>query len=766
MTLQEFKQIVSDIASFSDDEYDIVSDMHTGEIIFERGGRALSINIIEDEEGRKFVLSNGISIPYRIYLAKELARLDVLASKMLQHHQSMSNCYVDPMVCLYEQGASCNGKGMDVLSKECGNTALVGSKLCFVTADAGHGKSMLLHEYQHKQAKEYLAGTTNFLFWHIDLHGRDLVRLNEAIMYDLAELRFSGLYYSSILTLIRRHLIILGIDGFDELAAEKGGEGALNSLSNLVSQMQGRGVLVAASRRAFFNSQDFVRRSGLLKRNVGMECVFDELKITNWRKEQCIKYLDCFTYNESDYEQLLSVLKEESHPLLERPYLFTKMVAYSYNDNISPFEFVTLGRSNLESINDIIEAFIYREVDKWTDRNKETGKPYLSFDQHIRLLSEVALEMWHSQKETIALDNLQLILTLLFDEWKIPVDLQPVVIRMVESHAMLVNVEGEDKLRKFDHPEFRNFFLARALQNILEESVKLANFKKVRAFLYIAQLPDPVAQYLSTRLDENNIMCIVNALLSIRKKEWKPSYLQSNIGTLLPFILDNITPQAKLLVSDRITFTSLIFENKSISNLTFRECSFVNVSFKNTHLKDVSFEKCDFTGLTCCNASGNVFDNVHISQDCSISELVLTAGEGEIDREYSPHRIHYKLNQLGIDCGSSEEHPALVETQCATEFYKLVKRLLNKFTKSTCLYESNIQELPIFNFNRPNVVLGEIIPLLVKYDILEMRENKKTRQAGTTAWVLTNYDISEIFLAEDDGSHILAKFWHEVKEHD
>lgn len=766
MTPQEFDFIIRDISSFADDEHDIIADNHSGEIVFDRNGQTISLKITEDEDGRKLVRYNDVYTPFKTFLAKDLARLDLLASKMLQKNQTELNFYVDPKVTLYEQGNNQEGEGLEILSLECNSPALVGSKLCFVTADAGHGKSMLLHRFQYNQAINYLAGKTNYLFWHIDLHGRDLVRLNEAIMYDLGELRMTGLYYSSILTLMRRHLIVLGIDGFDELAAEKGGEGALNSLSSLVSQMEGRGVLIAASRRAFFYSQDFVRRSGLLKKNIGGGCIFDELKLSNWHKEQCVQYLNFYTFGESDYNKLISVLKEDSHPLLERPYLFTKMVSYSYEDNISPFEFVTQGKNNLDSINDIIEAFIYREVDKWAQCNRETGNPYLSFEQHIKLLSEVALEMWHSQRDVITLDNIQLILTILFDEWKIPADIQPTIIRMVESHAMLVNVDGRDALRRFDHLEFKNFFLSRALQSMLEESVKTNEFRSIQGFLYISQLPDSVAQYLSSRIKAEYVLTIVEGLLAMRKKEWKPSYLQTNIGTLLPFILDGHHIESEILVTNKITFSSLIFENKTLENITFKDCSFVNISFKNTKLKNIKFDNCVFSGLRIWYECGNNFDNVDILDNSQISELSLNYGDEEPVKEYSPNLIFMMLPMIGINCNKQDDNIPNIGEQGKDEFYKLVKRLLNRFSKSTSLYESNIRKLPYYNFNKPDVVLNEIIPLFVKYDIIEERENKNTRQAGTTAWVLKHYDIPEIFKAEDDSRHELFAFWYEVKHHE
>ena len=265
MTPEAFENIKRDLASFADDENEMVCD-DRGNVIFERHGKLLSIQIKEDEDGRKFVNYNGIEIPYRLFLAKELSHLDILASKILQRKYQEELSYVDSNVILMSIDQQRQGKAMPLLYEESKNTALIGTKISFVTADAGHGKSMLLRHFQYSQAQKYLDNNTNFLFWHIDLHGRDLVRLNEAIMYELGELRMPGLYFSSILTLMRHHLIVLGIDGFDELAAEEGGETALNSLSSLVSQMQGKGVLIAASRRAFFNSQDYLRRTNILNR--------------------------------------------------------------------------------------------------------------------------------------------------------------------------------------------------------------------------------------------------------------------------------------------------------------------------------------------------------------------------------------------------------------------------------------------------------------------------------------------------------------------
>ena len=82
MTPEAFENIKRDLASFADDEHEMVCDGR-GNIIFERHGQLLSIQILEDEDGRKFVKYNDVEIPYRKFLAKELSHLDVLASKIL-----------------------------------------------------------------------------------------------------------------------------------------------------------------------------------------------------------------------------------------------------------------------------------------------------------------------------------------------------------------------------------------------------------------------------------------------------------------------------------------------------------------------------------------------------------------------------------------------------------------------------------------------------------------------------------------------------------
>lgn len=758
MNLNKFNEIVKDIQSFADDEYEVISEPKTGEIVFNRNRETISIFVYEDENEMALVKCDGIEIPYIKYLKERLAQLDILATRLTQKYtkefENKQDDFINPKSILYNEiDDTKEDYALETLEKEIGSQFYNGTKICFVTADAGHGKSMVLKEFQHKKATEYLNNESKYLFLHIDLHGRNLARLNEAIMFELGEMRIQGLYYQSIITLAKKKLIVFGIDGFDELAVEIGGEEALGSLSSFVKLLDGNGVLIAASRRTFFDTQNYIKQIGFRNR-IGSGCLFNEMKIKNWDKEQCVQYLDKYTFNESDYDDLSNMLRPEN-PLLARPYLFTKLVNLSYDDNIPPKEFVKKSDNQLDTISGIIDAFIKREVAKFSPKDEISGKPHLTFDQHVTFLATVAEEMWDNKKDYISKEHLQLLLTILLQEWNIEEDVKHKVIRMVESHALLVSTNGID--RKFDHEEFKNYFLSIAFKNKVFDAIQTGKWDKVYRFLFNAQLPDTVADYFAKKLNNESKIEIVKGLLSIVKKEWKPTYIQPNIGTLIPYILDDVQIIEVVAINELI-FSSLVFESKRLRNISFIDCTFTNISFRTTDFENIQFDNCTFSGLRIVGK--NRFVGVNMC-NCTINDLSYSDDGQEYVSEYSPIQIHKLLEEYGI---TSKDGFEKVEYYEPTEFYKTVKKFINKFSKTTWIYKKNIEESSRYISNNSKMVIDEIIPLLENYGIITAHTDSKTKQALTVSYGL-NYEISEILKAEDDTRSKLNSFWIEVKKH-
>lgn len=757
------KDIISDLQSFADDEKDIIIEPD-GNVIFSRLGNIVNFKLHQGESGT-FVEYNDARVPYRTFLAKEIARLDLLAARIVEKRHNIEP-FIDANSKLNTYSNKTEGKGLFLLEKEGANPLVFGTKVTFVTADAGHGKTVLLREFQKQQAENYLKGSSNFLFWHIDLQGRDLVRLNEAIMYDLGELRFSGLYYSSIITLIKHNLIVLGIDGFDELAAEVGGEMALGSLSSLVALMEGQGVLIAASRRTFFNTQDYIKRTKFLQSKIPHECAFNELRISDWTEKENLEYLSYFFENPVNvYEDIVRSLKSKEHPLLTRPYLFTKIVKVLKEDKINASDFITADGNPLDSLNDVIEAFVRREVSKWKDTDKETGKPYLTFEQHMELLSIIAQEMWESQTDLISVETIQFLLSYYLDNWKIEEKLKPIIIRMSESHALLIPVENKDNFRKFDHLEFKNFFIAKSLISLLENFLESGNANPVRKFLSIAQLPDSVARYCTKRVESANIPGLINRFNKLVSDEWKPTYLQANIGTLIPFILDGYR-DSPISVEHKITFSSLIFETKSLYNIKFNSCNFINISFKDTNLNNITFSGSTFNEIRIFEDSNNSFNNV-VFDSCVISAIILIDDQETNYAEYSPKGINSELTRLGFIVKEENEIEQRQQEIIVVnpQFKKYVKKFLTKFNTSTYQYEKDIHEDLSYS-GHSTTIIEEVIPLLVEFEIIEFKETQKSKQANTRAWRLISRDIPAIFQGEDNPSSPLYKFWMDVNSHE
>ena len=767
MKFTYINQVRTELSTFADDVDDVVYEAN-GSITFEKQGQIVQLQLIEKNE-KLAIKYEGKEYRYKEFLAFGLAHLDVFAKRILQYDNAEEEqLYVDPDAVLVKINGQQQGKAKDVLQNECDNPAWLGARLVFVTADAGHGKSFLLRQFQREQARKYLEKKTDYLFWHIDLHGRELVRLNEAIMYELSALRITGLYYNSIITLIKNGLIILGIDGFDELAAEKGGDVALGSLTNLVTELGGDGIIVAASRRTFFNTQDYVQRAGLMNQRVNADCEFNEIRLQNWGENQCVSYLNCYYPDaQQEYNYLKGLFPSSAnHPLLERPFLFTKIVKFAYQDDKTPYEFVSHGGGNdLDSINNIIGAFVKREVYKWSTTEKDTGKPYLDFDQHMRLLSEVANEMWVEQKDNISIDTIAFLLTILFDEWKTDVSLRPRITKMAESHALLPISSAGDKYRRFDHDEFRNYFLSLAFSKNIKSCIEKQNYAPSFSFIKIAQLPDTVSQYLILQLKKEEMEAALNGLLNLCQTEIKSTYAQPNIGTLVPFFLDQIQPAEMMVIAGKVVFSSLVFENKRIANVTFKDCTFINISFNNTQMENVRFDTCTFSDIRFNNIShNNSFKNVQIEDNCMVNKVTIFVTASDYFSEFSPNNINTLLAEQGI---SRQKDEVVVPSRVVVnpDFRKTVKRFLNKYNSSSYQYEKNIKDDPLCNSRKCDMILDEIIPMLINHGILEEVVNSKTQQASTRAWRLKHYNVSDIYKAEEDESSPLYSFWQEVNSH-
>src|SRR5690606_8788609 len=92
-----------------------------------------------------------------------------------------------------------------------------------------------------------------------------------------------------LIRLLQYRLLVLAVDGFDELAAERGSTDALGALALLVRQVEGSGTIVAASRRTCFDSRDYLKRTGMLRAAVSSDCEFHQIDLLNWGRDEVVE---------------------------------------------------------------------------------------------------------------------------------------------------------------------------------------------------------------------------------------------------------------------------------------------------------------------------------------------------------------------------------------------------------------------------------------------------------------------------------------------
>jgi hypothetical protein len=761
--MDEFRK---DVASFADDE-STVEILQDGTMTFERLGVERIAQVRRTTTGPLSVQIDGNTYSHRRFLADYLSNLSTMADRLIDKREHVKE-YIDSPANLQSFSLdSRSGKTMDLLDHICKSPSPFSTRLAFVTADAGQGKTVALQEYQRKTAVSYSKGESDFLFWHVDLQGRQLVRLNEALMGDLGDLRMTGIYMPSIIRLIKHGLIVLAIDGFDELAVEQGSVDALGALSALVAKLDGEGTIIAASRRTFFDTDDYVKRSRIISRGDTPACEIDQLQILPWTDKENSSYLKRVAPNGingyGNEAETLQVFRDavggtNDHPLLTRPFLFTFAVKSAMKGlDKSAVLGIQAGTSPdaMESVKKFVDALIERDVmHKW--RSKE-GKPYLTCEQHKVLLAEVAYEMWSQQRDRIRVDTLEQITSSLLDLWDTSSPRQ--VVSSVKMHALLPpSYGGNSDYRKFDHPEFQNYFLAVAFMEHAKDAIAKQSYMPLSRFLSIAQMPESVGRYSCMILRESDSDSDVESLIKLLEEavrnERRPTFLQLNVGAITPYLMHGIIPLNNTIFDANVPFSKLAFEGTTLQKRAFRHGILTSSSLQRTNWKTVEFRECVFT--ECTFDIESTYADVRFV-DCDLQSIAVFENGEEIQREYVPSRIRSLLLRVGIEVVETEAKFTVAEDHSLqSEGRTLLQKFLRIFRRTTFAFEDGIDTK--FG-NEATIVKDQLIPILEEFGILVEKKHtsggKKMRK-----WQLER--SFEQVLQSEGGNNRLPGFWQRI----
>lgn len=291
--------------------------------------------------------------------------------------QAVSNVKIDTIL-LGEQNSD-DSESHEINVQERADRASVPSKsftsVFFVVGDAGMGKTEHLLGLARDRARLVEEeGSEAPLYLFVSSAGRALSNLDDAINTSLSITRILDSQSAKILC--KNGLLVLIVDGFDELLGSSGYDNPLGSLEGWFRDLRGRGVMIASARSSYYMTR--YRRSLSEVTNLNVEHVI--ANIQPWGQENIVRFLKSCGVEQDCYKDL----SNRDWKLLSIPF-FAKAFATWCTTSSSE---VAVSGGIFEVV---VGQYLERESKKILDQN---NSPILSLAELQVLFSEFA-EMMH-----------------------------------------------------------------------------------------------------------------------------------------------------------------------------------------------------------------------------------------------------------------------------------------------------------------------------------------------------------------------------------
>ncbi|MBW7913513.1 MAG: hypothetical protein H3C54_07425 [Taibaiella sp.] len=682
MNITDFKRIVT---SFADNANDV--EISKGQLTAIIRNEAISAQI-KEIDANLFVIEDDEVFKSIDWIANRLANLEQLANRITTYIEPIPN-FIDSTGQLLDdinidptESLRTTTNVTEILSDKLSDTIPGTTQVTYLTSDAGEGKTTIINHLARSVASEYIHKRKKWLLVPIPLGGRPFLRFDDIVVASFVNrLRFRFFYYESFLELVKLGLIVPAFDGFEEMFMEGSSGEALSATGQLMSKLESNGKVLIAARKAYFDYKDFSAQAKLFD-TIGTNSVsFIKIVINRWDKEQFLLY--CYGRNieqaEEIYELISNKLGSENHPLLTRPVLVKQLLdAIANPEELKQFS--AYFDSAADYFPKFVTAIIKREAEsKWIDRSGEQSKPLLTVEQHYELLALIAEEMWLNSTDALQGSILDFISELYCETNKLGSSTSHQVKERLKQHALIVKSEFSNNSYKFDHEEFKEFFLGISISKLLIDG-KIYDVKNLlRKGTLFKQSIEAIVSELKKKYVQIN--GIINILMQIQFGEGTVSYIRENNGGIIIKLLDNAVLEDYIVENCIMPDNSLY--NIHLNNVVFKRCHFQSTSILSSEMNNCLFDNCTFDGISfdetlCC------MNNVSLNE-CTIGYV---QNEKTDNTYYSPYDINNILKKLGIhiqDKGSLEN---IDNTKEVDKDLLITERALRKFMRTTSVNDN------------------------------------------------------------------------------
>ena len=319
------------------------------------------------------------------------------------------------------------------------------SLILVVDGSAGSGKTTVIQDLTHRRANAWRR-SLNPLVLHVESRGRVLQNLRDLLAFSLQTLRVT-VTYDQVVPLVRHGLVMLAIDGFDELADPTGYQTAWAQLNELIEHTRGRATLVMAGRESFISR---VRVESALPAYRREDDRMPLFSIDEVRPQDAKRWLQGLGWTNADFS--LPAIE----PIFERGSYALRPVFLSQfrhlKDEIQDRDEIV---SDLLSF--LVERMLDRESSKFTEAGNGDELPRIRRFLK-RLLQEIARDLAENQVSAIPNENLRWIAEFVASGLFSP-DFVNILVNRAESVAFLTP-DARSGHTRFSHEQISIHFLA------------------------------------------------------------------------------------------------------------------------------------------------------------------------------------------------------------------------------------------------------------------------------------------------------------------
>ena len=418
-----------------------------------------------------------------------------------------------------------------------------------------------------ERAQQYQTGSTLPPVLHVTSRGRRLSNLRDVLAAETQVLR-TKFTFEQVPLLVRRGLILLAIDGFDELVDADGYRDAWYALRDFLEEVGHGGFCVLAGRDTFFDQQGFLRRLESVASRIALtQAHLGPVKPADARAW----LIECGWPTEEVNSSITDdILIEGSYAL--RPYFLSILGEARTWDALTQ----TSARAFL------VDRFVTREaklINQMVPIEQDDAKLALE-----GLFEEAAKDMAEREADTVDVEYLSFLCEVSFGG-----SLQGDSLRKLQhkiGSLGLMEVDVTPRMRRFPHSEIQHHFLGRAIcREIIDGRIPLVLRRGVLGLDFLEVFQDVFESITAADAET-----FIKTLRAILQREISGDRLPQNGAALL---LATLTRQ---LASDPRELRQLEANEASLVSAspraTLADVVVARLDARGADLREVQFENC------------------------------------------------------------------------------------------------------------------------------------------------------------------------------